>query len=80
MASSCASRNYTNAGRSISSPKGTTLKVDVLRSRELFRVRFSVPSPRTLDHTKYALHCLLKRIASRIWHLRLGPQDVLRRH
>ncbi|GFU89075.1 hypothetical protein TNCV_2895231 [Trichonephila clavipes] len=39
MASSCASRSYTNAGRSVSSPKGITLKVDVLRGCELFRVR-----------------------------------------
>ncbi|GFX02589.1 hypothetical protein TNCV_728431 [Trichonephila clavipes] len=31
MVSSCASRSYTNAGRSVSSPEGTTLKVDVLR-------------------------------------------------
>ncbi|GFT29021.1 hypothetical protein TNCV_3586721 [Trichonephila clavipes] len=31
MASSCASRCYTNARRSVSSSKGATLKVDVLR-------------------------------------------------
>ncbi|GFW49238.1 hypothetical protein TNCV_3057481 [Trichonephila clavipes] len=38
MASSSASRSYTNAGISVSSPKGTTLKVDVLRCCELFRI------------------------------------------
>ncbi|GFV83979.1 hypothetical protein TNCV_1479811 [Trichonephila clavipes] len=42
-----ASRIYTNAGRSVSSPKGTTLKLDVLRCCELFRVRFSAPRPQT---------------------------------
>ncbi|GFW12300.1 hypothetical protein TNCV_2489441 [Trichonephila clavipes] len=36
MASSCASRSDTNAGTSVSSPKGTTLKVEVLRCCELF--------------------------------------------
>ncbi|GFY33626.1 hypothetical protein TNCV_4593381 [Trichonephila clavipes] len=34
-------RSYTNAGRSVSSPKGTTLKVDVFRCCELFRVSFA---------------------------------------
>ncbi|GFX15980.1 hypothetical protein TNCV_522871 [Trichonephila clavipes] len=37
MAFSCASGSYTNAGRSVSSPKETTLKVDVLLCYELFR-------------------------------------------
>ncbi|GFV03606.1 hypothetical protein TNCV_5005271 [Trichonephila clavipes] len=36
MASNCASRSYTNAGRSVLS---TTLKMDVLRDCEIFRVR-----------------------------------------
>ncbi|GFX06414.1 hypothetical protein TNCV_2939421 [Trichonephila clavipes] len=45
MASSCASRSYTNASRSVSSPKLTTLKVDVLRCCELCRVRFYTPYP-----------------------------------
>ncbi|GFX84682.1 hypothetical protein TNCV_724891 [Trichonephila clavipes] len=46
-ASSCSSRSYTNVGRSLSSPKGTTLKVDVLWYHELLRVRFSTPCPQT---------------------------------
>ncbi|GFT35713.1 hypothetical protein TNCV_2944021 [Trichonephila clavipes] len=37
MASSWASRSYTNAFRSSSSPKGTILNVDELRCCELFR-------------------------------------------
>ncbi|GFS68697.1 hypothetical protein TNCV_1959021 [Trichonephila clavipes] len=62
-----ASRNYTNAGRSVSSLKETTLKVDVLRCCELFWwlehrtpdrkdwVRCPMP-PNTLRvHTEYVL-------------------------
>ncbi|GFY12488.1 hypothetical protein TNCV_1799101 [Trichonephila clavipes] len=38
MASSCASRCYTNSGRSASSPKQTAVIVDVLWCCELFRL------------------------------------------
>ncbi|GFW75620.1 hypothetical protein TNCV_4428031 [Trichonephila clavipes] len=37
--------SYTNAGKSVSSPKGTTLKVDVFRCCELFRFSDWRPYP-----------------------------------
>ncbi|GFU35629.1 hypothetical protein TNCV_2099271 [Trichonephila clavipes] len=52
-----ASRSYTKAGRSVSSSKGNTLKVEALRSYELFRVRFSTPCPRTFG-SYYVLRLL----------------------
>ncbi|GFY06905.1 hypothetical protein TNCV_4090071 [Trichonephila clavipes] len=44
MASSCASRSYKKAGVSASSPKGTFVKMDVLRC---CGARFSTPCPQT---------------------------------
>ncbi|GFV01079.1 hypothetical protein TNCV_1010001 [Trichonephila clavipes] len=50
MASSRTSRSYMNAGRSVSLPKATTLKVDG-RCSKLFRVAFSQrsSSPRLIE-------------------------------
>ncbi|GFV65301.1 hypothetical protein TNCV_4573011 [Trichonephila clavipes] len=39
------SRSYTKGGRSLPLTKKTTLKVDMLRCCELFRVRFYTPCP-----------------------------------
>ncbi|GFU91353.1 transposable element Tc1 transposase [Trichonephila clavipes] len=53
MASSCASSSYTNAWRCVSSPKGTTLKVDELQCCELFKEDFgkrNMPGKRARRH------------------------------
>lgn len=58
IASSGASKSYANADKSVSSPKVTTLKENVLRCCELFKI-FLQLVPELLYHTSYKLNFLV---------------------